>query len=102
MQLRDSQRAAEDDPTRLVVYPPMGHGARSEILRQVYAYLPRLCDCTMPKPSVVMPDWMMDEIDDRRHSRLDRSEWIRGAIRARLDAEDRGDWEECAPGDIHD
>jgi hypothetical protein len=46
-----------------------------------------------------MPDWMMDEIDDRRHSRTDRSEWIRGAIQARLDAEDRGDWEEYAPGD---
>ena len=51
----------------------------------------------MPKPSVVMPDLMMDEIDDRRHSRTDRSEWIRGAIQARLDAEDRGDWEEYAP-----
>ena len=48
----------------------------------------------MPKPSVVMPDWMMDEIDDRRHSRTDRSEWIRGAILARLDAEDRGDWDD--------
>ena len=56
----------------------------------------------MPKPSVVMPDLMMDEIDDRRHSRTGRSEWIRGAIQARLDAEDRGDWEEYAPGDIHD
>ena len=66
----------------------------SEILRQVYGYLTRLCDWTMPKPSVVMPDWMMDEIDDRRHSRTDRSEWIRGAIQARLDAEDRGDWDD--------
>ena len=74
----------------------------SEILRQVYGGPLRLCDWTMPKPSVVMPDLMMDEIDDRRHSRTDRSEWIRGAIQARLDAEDRGDWEECAPGDIHD
>jgi hypothetical protein len=44
-----------------------------------------------------MPQWMLDEIDDRRHSRTDRSEWIRGAIKARLEAEDRGEWEECAP-----
>ena len=50
----------------------------------------------MPKPSVVMPQWMLDEIDDRRHSRTDRSEWIREAIEARLEAEDRGEWEEYA------
>ncbi|MFC7044329.1 hypothetical protein ACFQH6_20575 [Halobacteriaceae archaeon GCM10025711] len=42
---------------------------------------------------------MLDDIDDRRHSRTDRSEWIRAAILARLDAEDRGDWDELAPGD---
>lgn len=53
----------------------------------------------MPKPSVVMPQEMLDDIDDRRHSRTDRSEWIRGAIDARLDAEDRGVWEEYAPED---
>jgi len=51
----------------------------------------------MPKPSVVIPQWMLDEIDDRRHSRTDRSKWIRQAIAARLEAEGRGEWEEYAP-----
>ncbi len=51
----------------------------------------------MPKPSVVIPQWMLDDIDDRRHSRTDRSKWIREAIEARLKAEDRGEWEEYAP-----
>lgn len=51
----------------------------------------------MPKPSVVIPQWMLDDIDDRRHSRTDRSKWIREAIEARLAAEDRGDWDEYAP-----
>jgi metal-responsive CopG/Arc/MetJ family transcriptional regulator len=46
-----------------------------------------------------MPQWMLDEIDDRRHSRTDRSEWIRDAIEARLDAEDRDEWDEIAPED---
>lgn len=46
----------------------------------------------MPKPSVVIPQWMLDEIDDRRHSRTDRSEWIRQAIVARLNAEDSEEW----------
>jgi len=40
---------------------------------------------------------MLDEIDDRRHSRTDRSEWIRQAVQARLDAEDRSEWDEIAP-----
>jgi hypothetical protein len=40
---------------------------------------------------------MLDEIDDRRHSRTDRSEWVRKAVVARLDAEDRGEWDEIAP-----
>jgi acetyl/propionyl-CoA carboxylase alpha subunit len=40
---------------------------------------------------------MLDEIDDRRHSRTDRSKWIREAIEARLNAEDSGEWDEYAP-----
>jgi len=53
----------------------------------------------MPKPSVVMPQSMLDDIDDRRHARTDRSQWVREAIQARLDAEDRGEWESIAPED---
>lgn len=41
-----------------------------------------------------MPDDLVDEIDDRRHSKTDRSEWIRDAILARLAAEDADEWEE--------
>jgi len=40
-----------------------------------------------------MPDDMLDEIDDRRHSRIDRSEWVREAILVRLLLEDDGDWD---------
>lgn len=47
----------------------------------------------MAKPSVSIPDDLLGEVDDRRHSTTDRSEWIRQAIIARLDAEDSGEWE---------
>ena len=75
------------------------HEARREIatVRKLFHTRLRLCDCAMPKPSVVMPQWMLDEIDDRRHSRTDRSEWVREAVVARLNAEDRGEWDEIAP-----
>lgn len=49
--------------------------------------------CAMAKPSVSIPDDMLDEVDDRRHSTTDRSEWIRQAITARLNAEDAGEWD---------
>jgi metal-responsive CopG/Arc/MetJ family transcriptional regulator len=45
---------------------------------------------------------MLDEIDDRRHSRTDRSEWIRQAVQARLAAEDRSEWDEIAPAEESD
>jgi len=45
---------------------------------------------------------MLDEIDDRRHSRTDRSKWIRRAVQARLAAEDRGEWDEIAPDEETD
>lgn len=46
----------------------------------------------MGNPSVEMPDAMLEEVDDRRHSTVSRSQWIREAIQARLDAEDAGEW----------
>ncbi len=46
----------------------------------------------MAKPSVSMPDELVAEVDDRRHSTTDRSEWIRDAVIARLNAEDAGEW----------
>ena len=47
----------------------------------------------MANPSISLPDDMLEEIDDRRHSTTDRSEWIRQAIIARMNAEDSGKWE---------
>jgi len=47
----------------------------------------------MANPSISLPDDMLKEIDDRRHSTTDRSEWIRQAIIARMNAEDSGNWE---------
>jgi metal-responsive CopG/Arc/MetJ family transcriptional regulator len=41
-----------------------------------------------------MPDDLVAEIDDRRHSTTDRSEWIRDAVIARLNAEDAGEWKD--------
>lgn len=45
----------------------------------------------MARPSVSIPDWMLEELD-QRNSRPDRSKWIREAIVARFDAEDAGEW----------
>lgn len=50
----------------------------------------------MVNPSVSMPDDLVIEIDDRRHSTTGRSEWIREALYARLVLEDEGDWDEVA------
>ena len=47
----------------------------------------------MANPSISLPDELLDEVDDRRHSTTDRSAWVRQAIIARLDAEDSGNWE---------
>jgi len=47
----------------------------------------------MANPSISLPDELLQEVDDRRHSTTDRSEWIRQAIIARLKAEDDGEWE---------
>ncbi len=35
---------------------------------------------------------MEAEVDNRRHSNTSRSQWVREAIQARLDAEDAGEW----------
>jgi metal-responsive CopG/Arc/MetJ family transcriptional regulator len=40
-----------------------------------------------------MPDALLQEIDERR-IRDDRSQWIREAIVARLNAEDADEWEQ--------
>jgi metal-responsive CopG/Arc/MetJ family transcriptional regulator len=51
----------------------------------------------MHNTSIELPEAVVEEIDDRRHSTVSRSEWIRQAIVARLEAEGRGEWEEYAP-----
>ena len=48
----------------------------------------------MGNPSVEMPDDMLEEIDDRRHSTTSRSQWLREAAQYRIDAEDAGEWSE--------
>ena len=50
----------------------------------------------MANPSISLPDDMVREIDDRRHSTTYRSEWIREAVMARFLLEDVGKWEEVA------
>ena len=50
----------------------------------------------MANPSISLPDDMVEEIDDRRHSTVYRSEWIREAVMARFLLEDAGSWEEVA------
>jgi metal-responsive CopG/Arc/MetJ family transcriptional regulator len=48
----------------------------------------------MAKTSIVLPDDVLTEIDDRRHSTTHRSVWIEAAIRKRLELEDSGEWTE--------
>lgn len=43
-------------------------------------------------PTIILPDEMVGEVDNRRHSTVSRSQWIREAIQARLDAENNGEW----------
>lgn len=47
----------------------------------------------MANPSISLPDSMVEEIDDRRHSTHPRSDWIQAAIALRLALEDAGEWE---------
>ena len=47
----------------------------------------------MSNPSISIPDWMVDEIHERREKGTNRSQYIREAIQARFDAEDAGLWE---------
>ena len=47
--------------------------------------------------TITMSTKMRDDIDAHRHPATSRSEWVREAINARLEAEDRGEWEEYAP-----
>lgn len=50
----------------------------------------------MANPSISIPDVLLTEVDDRRHSTTYRSQWICGAIRKRLELEDSGQWTEPA------
>ena len=47
----------------------------------------------MANPSISIPNDLLAEVDDRRHSTTDRSEWIRQAIIARIRDEDADEWE---------
>jgi|AntDeeMinimDraft_6_1070357.scaffolds.fasta_scaffold80510_1 metal-responsive CopG/Arc/MetJ family transcriptional regulator len=47
----------------------------------------------MHNTSIEIPDEIVEEIDDRRHSTVSRSQWIREAIQGRLDSENSGEWE---------
>lgn len=55
----------------------------------------------MSRTTIQLPDEMLDEVDDRRHSTTSRSQWIREAIQSRLDAEDEGEWSD-GPDDTTD
>lgn len=46
----------------------------------------------MENTSIELPDEMVTEIDDRRHSTISRSQWLRDAARVRLALEDAGEW----------
>lgn len=46
----------------------------------------------MAKTSISISDDVMQELDDRRHSTTDRSEWIEEAIRMRFVVEDASSW----------
>lgn len=46
----------------------------------------------MATPTISMPDDLLDEVDDRRESTTSRSQWVREAIEARIDAEDADAW----------
>lgn len=46
----------------------------------------------MKKPSMTMPDWMLDAIEDRREKGESRSEYVRDALARRFEQEDEGNW----------
>lgn len=46
----------------------------------------------MRNTGITLPNDMVEEIDDRRHSTVSRAAWIRGAIKGRFRMEDAGDW----------
>lgn len=46
----------------------------------------------MANPSIVLPDWMDDEIEERKVHGLPKSQYIREAVMARFNAEDAGEW----------
>lgn len=48
---------------------------------------------SMETPTFYMSADLLSEIDSRRDVNTSRSEWVRGAIRARAEAEDDGTWE---------
>jgi Arc/MetJ-type ribon-helix-helix transcriptional regulator len=47
----------------------------------------------MEKPSVSLPQSMLDEIEERRPKGSNRSEYIRESVLARFEAEDADEWE---------
>lgn len=46
----------------------------------------------MENTSIELPDDMVTEIDDRRHSTVSRSQWLRNSARVRLALEKTGRW----------
>lgn len=53
----------------------------------------------MKRPSISLPDWMVEQIEERREKGTNRSEYIRESLEARFDMEDSGDWE-TSPTDV--
>ncbi|WP_042662543.1 ribbon-helix-helix domain-containing protein [Haloferax sp. ATB1] len=47
--------------------------------------------------TITMDEEMRDDIDGHRHPATSRSEWVREAIKARLEAENRNEWDDFAP-----
>lgn len=50
-------------------------------------------DDDMKRPSITIPQWMIDEIEERREKSVSRSEYIRDALEDRFDQEDNGTWD---------
>lgn len=48
----------------------------------------------MDNPSITIPSWMNDAIEERKHPGIPKSYYIREAIQARFNAEDAGGWDD--------
>lgn len=49
---------------------------------------------TMAQPSISLPDWMDDAVDNRKKEHEPKSHYVRKALLYRFDAEDAGEWVE--------